>query len=357
MRIALFRDGPLLPPRDGATYSIHGLITALAKTGMEVFLFRCFRGWDDPVLYKKEPFTTIFLREKDFYCKTGLAKRLLKKFRISIVQFDSPEIMLRNKILKEDNFAFVWEVHGVDSYLLKTLGNSRSTIDNIRAIEREALKTSDVVLCRSRVDRDQLAAVYPKARSKMHIIRGCIDPSKLLIIKPDLGSRNVLLLGNFYYQPNVRMVKLASKIHKRLRTHGIRFLLLGDAPDSLVRKLSAEGFEFLGFKKDLNKIFRKCALAISPLDRGSGTRLKILDFLAGGLPVIATSKAVEGLEKIEKVVVIEDKLERYPQKILELFENRKRLNNLSKNGKHFVNKEYNWSNQIQRVIKAYGSLD
>src|SRR5258708_194764 len=66
-RVAFFRDGPFLPTSTGAVTSMLGEMEALAEIGYDIFLFYCFRGWSDPVLYNNRKFTTVFIRPEDFY--------------------------------------------------------------------------------------------------------------------------------------------------------------------------------------------------------------------------------------------------------------------------------------------------
>ena len=61
-------------------------------------------------------------------------------------------------------------------------------------------------------------------------------------------------------------------------------------------KYENEKVKFLGYVEDLNDIFSKTTIALAPLFEGSGTRLKILDYLSAGIPTISTNLGVEGLK-------------------------------------------------------------
>jgi len=63
----------------------------------------------------------------------------------------------------------------------------------------------------------------------------------------------------------------------------------------------AEGVEFLGRPPEVRTAYERAFAAVVPLFSGSGTRLKVLEAFAYGRPVVATSKAVEGLDVVDGV--------------------------------------------------------
>jgi hypothetical protein len=64
MNIAIFRDGPFLPPITGGAVSIYNLITELKRRGVNVYLIKCHRSYDNYQLYKQEKFLTFLLKKK-----------------------------------------------------------------------------------------------------------------------------------------------------------------------------------------------------------------------------------------------------------------------------------------------------
>jgi glycosyltransferase involved in cell wall biosynthesis len=68
-----------------------------------------------------------------------------------------------------------------------------------------------------------------------------------------------------------------------------------DAPRDLA-SASGEGFHVLGDAPDTRPYWNRAALAIVPLLAGGGTRLKILEAVASGVPVVSTSVGAEGLD-------------------------------------------------------------
>ena len=95
--------------------------------------------------------------------------------------------------------------------------------------------------------------------------------------------------------------------------------VIGTAPSPTLQRLAAEneGFVVLeGFVDDLTEIFAQATLLLAPLRFGSGIKIKIIDALARGLPVLGTSTALEGIP-VDPAgcdgCIIEDDLASWPE--------------------------------------------
>ena len=76
---------------------------------------------------------------------------------------------------------------------------------------------------------------------------------------------------------------------------------------------------FTGYLNNVADVLGVSGIGIAPLLEGAGTRLKILEYLSSGLPVVSTSVGAEGLQ-IEngRNIVIEDDIEQFPKHIIRL---------------------------------------
>lgn len=81
------------------------------------------------------------------------------------------------------------------------------------------------------------------------------------------------------------------------RCPGIRLRIIGKEPSERLRALVAAQPSVVleGFVDDLDEIFARACASIAPLRFGSGIKIKMLDALARGVPVLATGVAVEGI--------------------------------------------------------------
>jgi hypothetical protein len=100
--------------------------------------------------------------------------------------------------------------------------------------------------------------------------------------------------------PNVdAVVDFVQTIFPRIRDRvpRARFLVVGKDPTRAVRRLAAlRGVEVVGTVPDVRPYLRQAAVAVAPMRVAGGVQNKILEAMAMGLPVVATSKAHAGLE-------------------------------------------------------------
>lgn len=113
-------------------------------------------------------------------------------------------------------------------------------------------------------------------------------------------SVRALFVGHLGYRPNiVAASRLIRQMLPRIRDAfpGSILTICGRAPGKALQKLAAGrvGLRLIGDPVDLAPFYRDATVAVIPLTEGGGTRLKVLEAMAMGLPVVATSKSVEGL--------------------------------------------------------------
>src|SRR6185369_17848392 len=109
----------------------------------------------------------------------------------------------------------------------------------------------------------------------------------------------VLFVGFFRHEPNVEAVRyFCSDVLPRIRAvrPDVRFRIVGAYPPEVVRRLGErEGVEVTGGVEDIAPYYRRAAVFVAPVLQGSGTRLKILEAMASGCPVVSTTIGAEGL--------------------------------------------------------------
>ena len=145
-----------------------------------------------------------------------------------------------------------------------------------------------------------------------------------------------LFIGGFQHRPNADAVlffmqEIYPLISKRLPE--AKFYIIGDKPPPEITALSTERIVVAGLQRDVGPFFDSVKLSVAPLRFGAGVKGKINQSMAFGVPVVATTLAVEGMElKDHEDILVADKPEDFARALIELYESEELWNRLSENG-------------------------
>ena len=164
-----------------------------------------------------------------------------------------------------------------------------------RALELELIAAADTTLVVSSVEaallREDAAGADVRILSNLHNVAG-----------PGPGfeqRRDLVFVGGFRHPPNVDAVRwFVREVFPLIRDAqpGIRFHCIGgDVPADIDALGSNAGVEIHGHVPDLQPWLEGCRVSVAPLRYGAGVKGKVNQAMAHGLPVVATSPAVEGM--------------------------------------------------------------
>ena len=176
---------------------------------------------------------------------------------------------------------------------------------------------------------------------------------------PPSGSR-LTFVAYFAWRPNVEAaLELCDEILPRVRARvpSASLTLVGaDAPAELAAR-AGPGVELTGRVDDVLPHLRAARVAVMPLRAGGGTRLKVLEALASGVPVVATPFAVMGLEVRHGVNAL---IAEAPRDLAELavsvIESDQLAVSLSRAGRELVQQRYGWSAVARPLVELHREL-
>jgi len=119
----------------------------------------------------------------------------------------------------------------------------------------------------------------------------------------------IVFVGTLGYAPNADAVAwFVSRVWRRLERalqHRARFVIVGSNPHPAVARLGSQrGIIVTGAVADIGRYYRDADLAIAPLRAGGGTRIKVIEAAAHGVPLVTTSFGVEGTTFQDQVDVL-----------------------------------------------------
>ena len=148
--------------------------------------------------------------------------------------------------------------------------------------------------------------------------------------------RDWLFIGSFQHTPNVDAVLFfVQKIYPlvRPRLPDAKFYIIGDKAPPEIVSLADDNIVITGLQKDAQPFFDSIKLSVAPLRFGAGVKGKINQSMGLGVPVVATSVAVEGAElKKGEDILVEDDPEAFANALIALYESEDLWNRLSENG-------------------------
>jgi glycosyltransferase involved in cell wall biosynthesis len=173
---------------------------------------------------------------------------------------------------------------------------------------------------------------------------------------PAGGSRSVLFVGGFGHPPNVEAaLRLGRAVFPAVRSRvpGARLEIVGADPPAAVRALAAEGVIVTGRVPDVRPHLDGAAVVVAPLSLGGGVRVKVLEALAAGKPLVATPRALAGidLEPGEHALVGETDAE-LADAIAALLEDPPRAHELGAAARAWASENLGW----QRALDEYDRL-
>ncbi|MFO0877266.1 MAG: glycosyltransferase family 4 protein [Gemmataceae bacterium] len=132
------------------------------------------------------------------------------------------------------------------------------------------------------------------------VVDNGVDVHYFADVRPEAGSRAILYLGALDWRPNLDALELlldAIFPSVRALVPEARLLVVGRSPpERLRRRIAAQdGVELHANVPDVRPFLARSAVMAVPLRIGGGSRLKVLESLAAGLPVVSTRVGAEGL--------------------------------------------------------------
>jgi glycosyltransferase involved in cell wall biosynthesis len=165
----------------------------------------------------------------------------------------------------------------------------------------------------------------------------------------------ILFLGSLDWRPNLDAVRvLLDEILPRVRTAEPRatLALVGRKPPAWLRDLAANkpGVELHADVADVRPFLAGAGMLAVPLRIGGGSRLKILEALAAGLPVITTSVGAEGLQLQSGAhITLADDAEAMADGIVRLMNNPIAAQQQAERGRQQVLERYDWAGLADRL--------
>ncbi len=260
--------------------------------------------------------------------------------------------------------SLVYNWHNIESELMRRFAAQSNiakriyanlTADRLEALEKRMLGEPACHIVCSEREKQQLAKIAPDAM--IEVVENGVECESFASGAGEERRGGLVFVGSMNYHANVEAaVDFVREVWPGLRSQfpKLSLKMLGSNPAPAVRALASEpGIEVTGTVPDVRPHYAMALAAIVPLKTGGGTRLKILEALAAGVPVISTKAGAEGLELTRgEHFLIAETPDEWVAAVRRISDPAV-ASTLSALGRERVRERYDWSVPGARLLAAY----
>lgn len=306
--------------------------------------------------------------------------KILKNEKIDLIQITHPSGILVTKVMTkvlQKRIPIVYDAHNVEFNREKETFTNNSTysklerfiINNYIGILEKlvCIYIADHITSVSDNDKEIFIRSHKLSEQKVTVIpSGCYIhklPDKEYKInarnKIGIDSDRVIIFfhGSLPYAPNKNAFEtienyIAPKFEEINKS--VLFLVGGTG----VSKFKRANIISLGFFEDLYNVMSTVNIAIVPLTKGAGTKLKVLDYLSAGLPIVTTKKGIEGIKSknYEDSIIVDNVDEGFIDAIKYLIEDEQERKRIGENARKLAEEEYYWEKIGEKLDKLFQKI-
>jgi polysaccharide biosynthesis protein PslH len=181
---------------------------------------------------------------------------------------------------------------------------------------------------------------------------------KTPIVHVPTDRLSMIFVGNMAYPPNIAAISyFVSQVFPKVQARNpqCELVIIGpNPPETLVRECSQPGIQFSGFVPDLNEYLERATVSVAPMRSGSGIQNKVLEAMASGIPVVATTVGLGGIQATPgQHLLVEDQPEQIAEAILRVFQEPELRQNLIQNARHLIQEIYTWETTVEQIEHIY----
>lgn len=384
--VIVFPHGNIVTPKAGNESRVHQIAKQLSKENEILTLeskeyknevtgaFASKRYFFNPFILKTIHFGAFFTDFNPDYILQ--LYKIVKENNPEVIHVSYPQGLPTAKTLtnwnKKRHPIIIYDAHDIDAKRHSQVTLKEQDISIMKRgvmylygaiIERISCRLANHIIAVSDVDKDEFIRRYSIDRTKITVIpTGTTNPNLKSYNKIEcreklgLNEDKVIILfhGVYQYYPNregIRRIKdyIAPNVYKRYKN--VLFVIAGNGAP----QYEDETMKSLGFIDDLNEVLVASDIAIVPILRGGGTRVKILDYMGSGLPIVTTKKGIEGIkaENDEHAIIVDGVSEEFINAIIYLIDNEEERKRIGANARRLAEEEYDWDKIGVKLDKLY----
>lgn len=388
MNILILSHQSPLPENHGFARRVMSTARALARRGHSIWILAPSSDLDSGTVRRLSPdieFENLELIEVSIKSKTpraaqklmGLlfkardshrilreAMKLHMKHKIDIVQLERPYLLGSARVLRRLGIPLVLISHFIeqDSALdLQTMGDyTEQQVRETVRIERTAVELADLVLAVSQEDARMLREFYCTAlggvKPRIEVLSNGIDCDAYKGVKPHRFPKpTVLFIGSGFHYPNKDAMwqldrQIISQVRRRHRN--IDFAFIGpELPGWLKPRY---GVTVLGAVDDVRPYVLGSAVCVAPVRYGTGSLIKMLEYMAGSRAIVASPKACFPFKLRDgEHAIVRHRPRDFADAIIQLVKDKAKARKLGRAAFALCHEKYDWKTLAKELEKKY----
>lgn len=296
------------------------------------------------------------------------ALALMRERKFDIVQIEHTHLaqLLKDAILYTKAHTIL-TIHNVERIKTQRIsefepwGKTKimNRIDSVlfRRFEPKMIRKAERCVTVSQANADILRDI----RDDIVVVENGVDISANTPVTGNEDSLEMLFLGGMNYEPNIdgALYMVDSVLPIILNKIPAATLnVVGRKPDTRVLVLErSDSVQVCWDAPEVRPWYERSAVSVVPLRSGGGTRLKILESMAFGVPVVSTSIGCEGLDVTDgEDILIADTAEEFANAACRLLEDKGLRAMVAANARALVERRYGWDAIAPKLLDVYRSL-
>ena len=230
----------------------------------------------------------------------------------------------------------------------------------LRKFQASALKQVDVIMSVSKEDADFTRTRLPNPTTQVWVVPNGVDTECPRPEDTTERKNRIIFCGSMDVLMNIDAVEwFARQIFPKVReaVPDAEFWIVGRNPVPKVRALaSLPGVRVTGQVEDVRPYYAKAKVAVAPFRYGGGTKLKVLEAMVLGVPVVATPVGCQGIEATPgKHLFKEDSKESFTERVITLLQDENLRKRMATEARRLVEERYSWHAIMVDAIKRLES--
>jgi len=294
-------------------------------------------------------------------------QRLLQRGAFDLVQIEFPMMWQYADLFP--GTPVLLDAHNIEYRNVQQIGSSATSPlwrllylveeRRLRAVEERAWRESSRCFTVSEPERAAIGACIGNDAKVISAANG-VDPERFEFRPKTDRHKRILFLGGMDYTPNLDAARyFLSEIFPIIldKEPEARLLLVGRELSRIGDQMAMQGVECHENVPEALPWFYEADLLAVPLRQGAGTRIKVLEAMAAGLPVVSTSKGCEGIAAENgRDLLIADTPEQFAAAALRIMRSKEAAGDLARNARRLVLEQYTWENAANVMGKTFESL-